>query len=46
MCGVMPGPDPVGADWHTGHDAVVLLTHAAAGDGCCAPCLRAAYALV
>lgn len=39
-CGVVPGPD--GHDWHTGHDAQVLLALVPAGEGCCSLCLRIA----
>lgn len=33
-CGVTPGPDAADGRWHTGHEARVLFTHAAPGDGC------------
>lgn len=39
-CGAVPGPD--GPDWHTGHDAHVLLAFASAGEGCCSLCLQLA----
>lgn len=40
LCGAVPGPD--GPDWHTGHDAEVLLAFAARGSACCALCLEMA----
>jgi hypothetical protein len=39
-CGIVPGPD--GRDWHTGHDAQVLLAFSSAGEGCCSLCLQLA----
>jgi hypothetical protein len=43
-CGVTPGPDrdPWSSDWHTGHDATMLLTLRADGHLCCSLCLQLA----
>lgn len=48
VCGVWPGPDRNEqiAEWHTGHVASVLLTHASDGRACCAPCLRLAQEIM
>lgn len=40
VCGAVPGPD--GPEWHTGHQADVLLAFSAKGSACCSLCLETA----
>ncbi|QNE18169.1 hypothetical protein F1D05_10030 [Kribbella qitaiheensis] len=38
-CGVVPGPDPVTGDWHTGHERDDLLKCVEFGLPACTTCL-------